>query len=86
MIAESLHSEPQFENEHSYPNRGKIIGYVVGRPFEMKVRDVAGFPKLADKPIAIGGTGFSTINGGLLWTKAVAIAREQARRRCNGWV
>jgi uncharacterized protein YggE len=55
----------------------------------MKVRDVAAFPKLADKLIAIGGTQFSTINGGLqkekemqedLWTKAVANAREQAEQ------
>jgi uncharacterized protein YggE len=26
MIAESLCSEPQFENEENYPKRGKVIG------------------------------------------------------------
>jgi uncharacterized protein YggE len=82
-------SEPQFENEQNYPRRGKIIGYVVGRPFEMKVRDVASFPKLTDRLIAIGGVEFSTVNGGLqkekelqeqLWTKAITNAREQAEK------
>ena len=92
VIAESLRSEPQFENEENYQKRGKLIGYVVMRPFEVKVRDVATFPKLADKLIAIGGVEFSGIDGGLqkekemqeeLWTKAVTNAREQAEKTLN---
>src|SRR5262249_34020908 len=47
IIADNLRSEPEFEQEESYPNRrGKLIGYKVSRPFEIKVRDVAIFPKL----------------------------------------
>jgi uncharacterized protein YggE len=89
VIAESLHSEPQFENEENYQKRGKIIGYTVTRPFVVKVRDVASFPKLADELIAIGGVEFSSIDGGLqkekemqeeLWIKAVMNAREQAEK------
>lgn len=87
VIAESLRSEPQFENPENYQRKGKIIGYAVARPFAIKVRDVASFPKLADDIMAIGGVEFSAIDGGLqkendverdLWKKAVANAREQA--------
>jgi uncharacterized protein YggE len=92
VIAESLRSEPQFENEENYQRRGKLIGYVVMRPFEVKVRDVASFPKLADELVAIGGVDFSVIEGGLqkekemqeeLWTKAITNAREQAEKTLN---
>src|SRR4051794_40651500 len=87
LIAESLRSEPQFENSESYSKKGKIIGYAVSRPFAIKVRDLASFPKLADELMAIGGVEFSAIDAGLqkeheveqdLWTKAIANAREQA--------
>jgi uncharacterized protein YggE len=89
ILSESLRSEPQFENSKSYQKKGKVIGYAVSRPFSIKVRDVASFPKLVDDIIAIGGVEFSAIEGGLqkehevrqdLWTKAIANAREQAEK------
>jgi len=89
VIAESLRSEPQFENEENYQRRGKVIGYVVTRPFEVKVRDIATFSKLADEVMAIGGIEFSSIGGDLqkekeireeLWGKALANARDQAEK------
>jgi uncharacterized protein YggE len=89
VIAESLRSEPQYENEETYQRRGKIIGYSVARPFRVKVRDVAIFPKLSDDIIAATGAEFSEIDGGLeketdiqkeLWTKAVQNAHEQAEK------
>jgi uncharacterized protein YggE len=61
----------------------------VTRPFQIKVRDVTIFPKLADDLIAIGGVEFSGIDGGLakekemeneLWNKALANAHERAEK------
>jgi uncharacterized protein YggE len=88
MIAEDLRSEPEFEQEENYSrSHGKLIGYRVTRAFQIKVRDVAAFPKLADELVAIQGVEFSGIDGGLakekeiepeVWQKALANAREQA--------
>ena len=89
VIAQSLRSEPQFENPENYPKKGKIIGYAVSRPFAIKVRDITKFPRLADDLMAIGGLEFSGVESGLqkeqeveqdLWTKAVANAHEQAEK------
>ena len=89
VIAENLTSEPQFEQDETYPKRGKIIGYTVTRLFRVKVHDVTSFPKLVDELIAIGGIEFSGINGGLtnekemeneLWAKAMANAHERAEK------
>ena len=88
LIAEDLRSEPEFEQEENYSRgRGKLIGYKVIRPFQIKVRDVAAFPKLADDLINIQGVEFSGIEGGLqkqkeleneIWEKALADARQRA--------
>jgi uncharacterized protein YggE len=88
MIAEDLRSEPEFEQDENYSRgHGKLIGYIVTRAFQIKVRDVAAFPKLADELVAIQGVEFSGIDGGLakekeiepeVWQKALANAREQA--------
>jgi len=90
VIAEDLKSEPQSEDEESSSNRrGKIIDYSVMRPFEVKVRDVATFPKLVDELIALGGVQFSAIDGGLskekelrddASQKALADARSRAEK------
>lgn len=88
VIAEDLRSEPEYEQEENY-SRGhaKLIGYKVTRPFEIKVRDVAAFPKLIDELVGIQGVEFAGIDGGLskekeiepeVWQKALANAREQA--------
>src|SRR5436853_623957 len=90
VIAEDLRSEPEYEREENY-SRGhaKLIGYKVTRPFQIRVRDVAPFPKLADELVAIQGVEFSGIDGGLakekeiepeVWQKALANAREQAEK------
>jgi uncharacterized protein YggE len=87
VIAENLRSEAEFEQ--SERNRGKLIGYVVTRPFAVKVRDINAYPKLVDDLIATGGAEFSGIEPELsknkeiqdqLWDKAIANAREQAEK------
>jgi uncharacterized protein YggE len=90
VIAESLTSEPEFEQEENYPSRrGKLIDYRVTRAFKAKVRDITAFPKLVDDLLAIGGVQFSAIEGGLskekelqnqIWEKALANAREKAEK------
>jgi uncharacterized protein YggE len=88
VIAETLKSEPQFEQQN-YPaySRGRLIGHSVTRPFNVKVRDVNAFPKLVDELLAIGGVEFFSIRGALskqkeiedqMWEKALASARERA--------
>lgn len=90
VIAEDLRSEPEYEREEDYSRgHGKLIGYKVTRPFQIKVRDVAAFPKLADELINIQGVEFSGNEGGLVkereiepevWQKALENAREQAEK------
>jgi uncharacterized protein YggE len=90
FIAEDLRSEPEYEQDENYSRgHGKLIGYKVTRPFQIKVRDVAAFPKLADELVGIQGVEFSGIDGGLakekelepeVWQKALTNAREQAEK------
>ncbi len=93
VIAESIRTEPEFEREENYPYKsGKLIGYKVSRPFQVKIRDITIFPKLADDLIAIGGVEFWGIDGGLakekemeneVWDKALTNARERAEKTLN---
>jgi uncharacterized protein YggE len=90
VIADDLRSEPEYEQEEdSSRGHGKLIGYRVTRPFQIKVRDIATFPKLADELVGIQGVEFSGISGGLakekeiepeVWRKALENAREQAEK------
>jgi uncharacterized protein YggE len=89
VIAENLTSEPILDDAEGSRGRGKIIGYSVIRPFEVKVRDVAIFPRLVDELIGIGGVQFATIDGGLaqkqeleqdVFQKALADAKSRAER------
>jgi uncharacterized protein len=90
VVAQDLKSEPEFEeSQNSSRSSGKIIGYKVDRPFEVKIRDVAVYPKLVDELIAIGGVEFSGISVDLsnkkevrdqVADKALANARERAER------
>jgi uncharacterized protein len=89
VIAESLSSAPQYEDESTYQKKGKIIGYAVSRRFDIKLRDVQTFPKLVDDIIALGGIDFSSIEGDLqkredleeeLQEKALANARSEAEK------
>jgi uncharacterized protein YggE len=90
IIAEDLKSEPEFEQDESYNRgRGKLVDYKVTRPFQIRVRDIAAFPKLVDQLLSLGGTEFSGIEGGLqkekeveseAWDKALANAQERAEK------
>jgi len=89
VIAESVRSEPQFEQEQIYPKRGKVICYTVSRTFEVKVRDIIIFPKLVNELLGLGNVEFSNIVGGLskekqiseeLWNEALANAHERAEK------
>lgn len=89
VIAEDIRSEPEFEKGDDYSDkRGKLIGFKVTRHFQVKLRDLAAFPKLVDDLINIG-TEFYGIEGGLakqkeieseMWEKALANGREQAEK------
>jgi uncharacterized protein YggE len=90
VIAESLTSEPEFEQEETYPRRrGKLIDYRVTRSFRVKVRDITAFPKLVNDLLAMGDVEFSNIESALskekevqnqIWEKALANARERAEK------
>ncbi|MDQ3545754.1 MAG: SIMPL domain-containing protein [Verrucomicrobiota bacterium] len=90
VVASDLRSEPQFQQEPGRPeDQGKVIGYVVRRPFVVKVRDLNRFPKLVDDLIALGGVEFSGISEGLAkeeevedeaWGTALADARSKAEK------
>jgi uncharacterized protein YggE len=85
----TIRSEADFEHTETYPNRGKLVGYLVTRQFSVKVHDVSSFPKLVDDLIATANAQFTGIEGlyskekemnKQLWDKAIADARDQAER------
>jgi uncharacterized protein YggE len=88
VVAETLKSEPEFDQSENPPGeRGKVIGYRVARPFDVRVRDVNAFPKLVDDLIPLGGVEFAAIESRLskekevqdeLWNKALINARDRA--------
>lgn len=90
VVASDLRSEPQFQQDPNRPGeQGKVVGYVVTRPFVVKVRDLNSFPKLVDELIALGGVEFSGIDPGLskekeledeIWGKALSDARTRAEK------
>lgn len=90
VIAEDIRSEAEFQQNEAHPQEyGKLIGYVVTRPFMVKIRDVSIFPKLVDELIAIGNAELTAILSGLsnekaiaeqLWEKAIANAHEKAEK------
>ncbi|MEO5718647.1 MAG: SIMPL domain-containing protein [Chthoniobacterales bacterium] len=90
VVASDLRSEPQFQQEPGRPEeQGKLIGYVVTRPFLVKVRDLKIFPQLVDDLIALGGLEFSGIQEGLAkekevtdesWGAALADAQTKAEK------
>ncbi len=72
VVASDLRSEPQFQQEPGRPEeQGKLIGYVVTRPFLVKARELKIFPQLVDDLIALGGVQFSGIEEGLAKEKEV---------------
>ena len=93
IIAEDLRSEPEFEHDENYSRgHGKLVGYKVTRPFQIKMNDLAVFPQLTDELIRVQGAQFSGIEGTLtkekeiqeqLWEKAIADARARAEKTLN---
>ncbi len=88
VIAADIRTEPDYDTEVPGHTR-KVLGYIVTRSFEVRIKDIPSFPKLVDELIAIGGVEFSEINGSLsteselnddLWKKALVNAREQAEK------
>jgi Uncharacterized conserved protein len=90
VVAEGLSSEAEYErDEADEKKRGKLIGYLVTRSFNVNVRDLKKYGKLGDEIMALGGVRLRYINGEVsdrekvgeeLWPKAIANAREQAEK------
>lgn len=90
IIASDLNSEAEYEElKEPASGRGRLKGFVVTRPFSVKLRDVKAFPKLVNEILAIGVSEFSGIEPGLskekdvadeVWTKALADARDRAEK------
>jgi uncharacterized protein len=90
VVAQDLQSEPEFErDETDEKKRGKLIGYVVTRSFNVNVRDLTKYGKLGDQIMALGSVRLRYVGGEVsnrdkvgeeLWPKAIANAREQAEK------
>ncbi|HEY3661648.1 MAG TPA: SIMPL domain-containing protein [Chthoniobacterales bacterium] len=90
VVAQDLHSRPAYErDEVDQKNRGKLIGYIVTRSFEVAVRDLTKYGKLGDQIMELGGIDLNSISSELsdgeklgeeLWPKAIANAREKAEK------
>jgi uncharacterized protein YggE len=60
VVAKSIRTEPQFESDEKFgQRRDRLIGYKILRDFEIKLRDIAVYPKLIDELIALGGAEFT---------------------------
>jgi uncharacterized protein YggE len=92
-IADDFRTEEEFEeSEGGSRKTQKVIGYVVRRGFDVKVRDVKIFPKLVDDLVATVNAEFSHYEGikegyskekeidKQLWEEAVVNARADAER------
>jgi uncharacterized protein YggE len=90
VIAQDIRSEAQFERNEAHPEEyGKLIAYVVTRPFTVKIRDVTIFPKLVDELIAKVNAEMTSIVPGLsnekeiadqLWKQAITNAHNKAEK------
>jgi uncharacterized protein YggE len=91
-IADNFRTEEEFEESEGGRKTQKVIGYVVRRAFQVKIRDVKIFPKLIDDLIATVSAEFSSyesVKEGYskekemdkqLWEEAVANSRAEAER------
>jgi uncharacterized protein len=89
VTAENLRSEPEYEREENSSKRGKLIGYMVRRDIEVKVRNVSILAKPVDDIIDLRDIEFSSVRGGFskekeledeVWQKALTNARERAEK------
>lgn len=72
VIAGEIRSEPQFEgDENSSRKQGKVVGFAVTRPFNVKIREVSVFPKLVNDLLDFRGVQFQGIDSGLSKEKEV---------------
>jgi uncharacterized protein YggE len=91
-IADDFRTEEEFEESEGVRKTQKVIGYVVRRSFQVKVRDVKIFPNLVDNLVATVNAEFSnyeSINAGYsrekemdkqLWEDAIVNSRAEAER------
>jgi uncharacterized protein YggE len=91
-IADDIRTEEEFEDSEGGRKTQKVIGYVVKRSFQVKLRDVKIFPQLVDDLIATVNAEFSnyeSIKAGYskekemntqLWQQAVANSRAEAEK------
>ena len=92
-IADDFRTETEMEEgDKPERKRGKVIGYLVDRGFEVKIRDIKTFPKLIDDLIATVNAEFAGYGNikeeyskqkeleKQLWEEAVANARTDAER------
>jgi uncharacterized protein YggE len=94
IIADDFRTEEEFEEtEGGSRKTQKVIGYVVKRSFQIRLRDVKAFPNLVDDLVATMNAEFSAYGGGIsegyskeeeigktLWQEAVADSRAEAER------
>lgn len=90
IIAVDLSMEAEYEeSEDAGRARGRFTGYKASRPFAVKVRDLARFPKLVDELIALPVEEFSSIEEGFsepkkledeVWEKALTNAKNRAEK------
>ena len=90
VIAGDIRSEAEFQRSEAHPQEyGKLMAYVVRRPFTVKIRDVTIFPKLVDELIGTGNAELTSIGPGLsnekeiadqLWNHAIANAHDKAEK------
>ncbi|MEO8440094.1 MAG: SIMPL domain-containing protein [Spartobacteria bacterium] len=90
VVAGDLRSEAEYQgNEDAPGQRRTIVGYVVTRPFAVKVREIGKFPQLVNDLLALGVESLSGIEPGLsdekkledeVREKALANANQSATR------
>ena len=81
IIADDIRTEEEFEESEGRRKTQKVIGYVVKRGFQVKVRDVKIFPQLVDDLIATPGRLLDhTERGGLLLTGVELLVIDEADR------
>ena len=64
VIAENFSAEAEYEREENSSKRGKLIGYIVRRDVDVKVRDVSILAKLVDDVIDLKDIEFQSVQGG----------------------
>lgn len=90
VIASDISSEEEYDNNQEAPQRrGKLLGYKVTRPFNVRIRNVPSYGKVVDELLAMGVGEFTGVEAGLsnekdvedqMWEKAIANAREKAEK------